>query len=80
METLGQQLRLSYLRLLVTRELAAFFETAPANTTITGNLVACYHVTGSTYVLNTVTAPAEVAWTDPGVPKPLVDEGREIDR
>ena len=77
MDTLGQHLRLTYLRLLVTRELATFFETAPANTTITGNLVACYHAEGSTYVLNTVTAPAEAAWTDPGVPKPLVDEGRD---
>ena len=74
-ETLGQKLRNRRTRLLVTRELAAFFESAPPATTITGNLVACYHDTGSTYVLNAITAPAEVAWVDAGVPKPLVDEG-----
>ena len=76
-ETLGQQLRLSYVRFLVTRELAAFFESAPTNTAITGNLIHCYHTKGSTYVLNAVTLPQELAWSDPGVPQPLVDEGRE---
>jgi sulfur-carrier protein adenylyltransferase/sulfurtransferase len=76
-ETLGQQLRLSYVRLLVTRELAAFFESAPASTAMIGNLIHCYHTKGSTYVLNAVTTPKELAWSDPGVPQPLVDEGRD---
>ncbi len=34
--------------------------------------------TRATYVLNAITAPAEMAWVDAGVPKPLVDEGREF--
>jgi sulfur-carrier protein adenylyltransferase/sulfurtransferase len=37
LDTLGQQLRLSYMRLLVTRELATFFASAPADRTMTGN-------------------------------------------
>jgi sulfur-carrier protein adenylyltransferase/sulfurtransferase len=76
-ETLGQQLRFAHMRLLVTRELAAFFDSVPANTTITGNLVACYHDKAATYVLNRVTAPTELVWTDSGIPKPFVDEGHD---
>lgn len=77
LDTLGQQLRLSYMRLLVTRELATFFASASANRTMTGNLIHCYHEGGSTYILSTVTAPADLTWIDPGIPKPLVDEGRD---
>ena len=62
---------------MVTRELAAFLEAAPNNTAMNGNLVNCYHKKGSTYVLNAVTAPAELAWADPSIPKPLIDEGRD---
>jgi hypothetical protein len=76
-ETLGQTLRLKYMRLLITRELAAFFESVPVAIAVSGNLVMCYHPKGSTYILNTATVPGEVAWTDAGIPKPLVDEGRD---
>jgi sulfur-carrier protein adenylyltransferase/sulfurtransferase len=77
-ETLGQQLRFVYMRLLVTPELVTFLESAPANTTMTGNLILCYHTKGSTYVLNTIATPKELAWSDPGIPQPLVDEGRDL--
>ncbi|MGA8611162.1 MAG: hypothetical protein WB760_05505 [Xanthobacteraceae bacterium] len=76
-ETLGQQLRTAYTRLLVTRGLAAFFETIPPKVTITGNLLACYHARGSTYVLSEVTAPSDLAWVNTGIPKPLVEEARD---
>lgn len=77
MDTLGQRLRGTYTRLLVTRELAAYFATVPADVALTGNLLMCYHTKSSTYLLNNVTAPSELAWTITGVPKPLVDEARD---
>ena len=76
-ETLGQQLRTAYTRLLVTRDLAAFFETVPPNVTMTGNLLVCYHAKSSTYVLSEVTAPTDLVWANTGIPKPLVEEARD---
>ena len=53
-DTLGQRLRGTYTRLLVTRGIADWFASVPARPAVTGNLLTLYHAKSSTYVLKDI--------------------------
>lgn len=77
--TLGQDLRLSYGRLLVTRELAALAESLDKGTARAATVTILFHQESSTNVVTAVDLPGGQRWTEPAFQEDLLFEGYERD-
>jgi sulfur-carrier protein adenylyltransferase/sulfurtransferase len=72
--SLGQKLRSEYSRILITRNLEAFFASVPARAPLVGDLVSAHHKEGVVHIIDKVTHVDGTRWIDQSVPKHLAEE------
>lgn len=75
--TVGQALRGSRWRLLITRELRDIISTQPERALLTGKLIGMYHEESYVLAVTSLVLSDGTQWIDPGVPKPIKQEGYE---
>jgi len=69
--SLGQRLRSTVSRLLVTRKLEEFFARVESGTKLKANMLVLYRVASSVYVIDKVTLPDGTVWQNTDVPTTL---------
>jgi hypothetical protein len=62
LDSLGQSLRSEYCRMVITRKLAAFFDTIPVRTSLIGNLVSAYHKEAVVHVIDRLKQADGTSW------------------
>jgi molybdopterin/thiamine biosynthesis adenylyltransferase len=74
LDTPGQQFRLEYGRLLVTREAQEAFAVIPPETAVVGTMISAHHKEATVYVFRQMATSDGTTWTDKGVPPELAEE------
>ncbi len=74
LDSLGQSLRSEYCRMVITRKLAAFFDTIPVRTSLIGKLVSTYHKEAVVHVIDKLKQADGTSWIDQGIPAQLAIE------